>query len=62
MVCSFGDGNSKVDLTPNEVNARTRVHEYGGVPYWVGQDGALFLGGGLPVDVFDCKHSIHGGS
>ena len=43
VVCSFSEGNSKVDLTPKDVNARTRVHEYGGVPYWIGADGAMFL-------------------
>eukprot|EP00435_Cladocopium_sp_Y103_P024166 s2336_g5.t3 len=42
VVCSFGEGSNKVDLTPKDVNARTRVHEYGGVPYWIGADGALF--------------------
>lgn len=42
VVCSFSEGNSKVDLTPKDVNARTRVHEYGGVPYWIGADGAMF--------------------
>jgi len=42
VICSFGEGNVKIDLTPSDVNARTRVHEYGGVPYWIDQDGALF--------------------
>lgn len=44
VICSFGEGNVKIDLTPSDVNARTRVHEYGGVPYWIDQDGALLLG------------------
>ena len=38
MVCSL----EKKDLIPKEVNARTRVHEYGGVPYWIAPGGALY--------------------
>ncbi|CAK9108409.1 Dipeptidyl aminopeptidase BIII (DAP BIII) [Durusdinium trenchii] len=41
VVCRFGK-SEKVDLIPKEVNARTRVHEYGGVPYWISPEGALF--------------------
>ena len=41
VVCCFGE-DGKVDLIPEDVNARTRVHEYGGVSYWISPEGGLF--------------------
>lgn len=37
VVCCNRTG--KKEVIPDEVNARTRVHEYGGVPYWLGPNG-----------------------
>ncbi|CAJ1461033.1 unnamed protein product [Effrenium voratum] len=45
VVCTLeqcGKTRMKVDETPEDVNARTRVHEYGGVPYWPAPEGGLF--------------------
>ncbi|CAE8592109.1 unnamed protein product, partial [Polarella glacialis] len=39
VVCLRGTGGEKLEATPAGSNARTRVHEYGGVPYLVGPGG-----------------------
>lgn len=41
IVTTSADG-SITELTPSAFNARTRVHEYGGVPYTLGRDAIYF--------------------
>jgi dipeptidyl aminopeptidase/acylaminoacyl peptidase len=42
LVVMTHDEDGVRQLTPNGFNARTRVHEYGGAPYAVGQEGLWF--------------------
>ena len=42
VIVTPSDGDSIKELTPTGFNARTRVHEYGGVPYIVGRDAIYF--------------------
>jgi dipeptidyl aminopeptidase/acylaminoacyl peptidase len=42
VVVTLGAGGALKVLTPEAFNARTRVHEYGGVPYVLGHDAIYF--------------------
>ncbi len=37
------EGNKIVEVTPKTFNVRTRVHEYGGKPYWVSKNFIYFV-------------------
>jgi dipeptidyl aminopeptidase/acylaminoacyl peptidase len=42
VIVTPGAGDGVTELTPPGFNARTRVHEYGGVPYVLGRDAIYF--------------------
>jgi dipeptidyl aminopeptidase/acylaminoacyl peptidase len=54
IVTSRGDGRI-TELTPNGFNVRTRVHEYGGLPYAVGRDGTSYFSNFSDQRIYACR-------